>query len=101
MKWILMLYLSVMVLFFVNYTNNSGKVDSIVYNLYINDFKDCLKSDGYNLVVDKEKLKKYIENKGYQIVFFENDYKFKIKFNCLFNYEKEYYFYLEKNNEKE
>ena len=99
MKFVMIVYF-VLVGTFSKFCNDKIiEIDKEVYNMYVNSFKEYLSDEDYRLVIDKEKVREHFENKGYQLVFFD-DYKFKVIFKFLFNIEREYYFYMVINNEK-
>ncbi len=70
----------------------------MVYKMYAEEFKDYLEIDNnYNLIINKEKVKDDFKKKGIEIIFDEEiNYKFIVKFKYFINYQKKYYFYIEK-----
>ena len=99
MKMFMFLICFIFTAYYKNYNNKIIGLEGELFYLYKDNFRCFLSfDDQYNLIIDKNKFWVYFEEKGYEIDIL-NDYnlKFKIKFSE--NIEKEYYFYLVKNNE--
>jgi len=76
------------------------QVEMLVYNMYTEHFREyVLINENGEILFDKEMIKKDVEKQGYTISFKEEFLSFIISFKKIFSFEKEYIFYLEKNNE--
>ena len=74
-------------------------MELLVYEMYTNNFKDyVIINEDYDFCFNKEKLKEYLEGKGY-MVDFKSEQTFIVYFKYIVEFEKEYSFYLEKNHD--
>lgn len=82
------------------YINKVNELEFIVFDLYSNDFIDYLSfDDEIKMNYNVEKLGMYFEERGFKFKSIGSELSFSVSFRQLFKYEKEYVFYLEKNND--
>lgn len=82
------------------YVVKTNDLDSFIFELYTSNFEEYLTIDeNYEIKCDKVKLKEEFQKKGYLIRYQEGFLNFTIYFKNIFSFEKEYRFFLEKNNE--
>lgn len=98
MRWV-MLFVTGVVIVFININSKMiNKFDNKIFELYTNNFDQYLYVDNYyDLQIDKKKMSEDLKEYG-EIIFYKNILHFVVKFGAF--KEKEYYFYLEKYNEK-
>ena len=100
MKIIVITLLVLCVLYMNVYINKINEIERNIYELYENDFREYLIFDDEgNLKYDIGKLKIYFENKGFVFDSNNNDLSFVISFHMLVKYQRQYDFYLVRNDE--
>lgn len=97
----LTLFLSVVIIWMtILYTSKIRELEMVILQFYKSDFKEYVMFDGnQNIVFNKEKLNEYFKEMGYCVAFEEDDLRFTISFQRVFYFKKEYYFYIQKNDE--
>lgn len=100
MKLIIVLFAIVCCIYNSIYIKKVNEIDSLVYELYENNFNEYLIVDKEgNLEYDTRKLKVYFESKGFEFECIKNKLSFNIYFEIFDSYKREYNFLLEINNE--
>lgn len=100
MKYFLFLMTLLIGFFSIMYIEKVRILENIIFHLYISSFDEYMYIDEtYNIKYDKEKLKLDLDKKGYNMSYKEDNLCFTINFKKAFLYEKEYCFYLVKNDE--
>lgn len=84
----------------ITYINKVNELETIVFSLYSNNFSDYLSfNEEIKINYDIEKLELYFKDKGFEFKSKGEGLSFSVCFKQLFKYEKEYVFYLERNND--
>lgn len=101
MRAIVIVFAIINIIFFGACVREINLVEMKVYQMYIDNFKDYLIIDkAGNISFCEDKIGEEFLAKGYKIKF--NDcsvnLKFKVSFKKIIKWEREYMFYLEKNN---
>ena len=100
MRCFLLVFSFIFLFVFMEYQNKITNLEVIVFKLYERNFEDYLCVDNYgNLTFNNEKIKSFIEEKGYKVTFDSDTLKFTVSFKFLFGFKKTYEFLLEKNYE--
>lgn len=100
MRGFLLVFSLVFLVIFVKYENKVIDLEVIIFELYERNFEEYLCVNNYGEVtLDNEKIKSFIEEKGYKVTFENDGLKFTVSFEFLFDFEKTYEFLLEKNYE--
>ena len=86
---------------FCAFNNEIIKIENVIYSLYVNDFYEYLTfDDNYSLCLDEEGLQEYLNTFGYETIVKkeEGNLIIKICFKYIIGIEKEYLFYMVKND---
>lgn len=100
MKIIIMIFIAFCSCYMNAYIKKVKSLEEIICELYKDDFKDYLFFDSQNnLKYDVEKLKIYFESKGLKVIFNRENLSFIVCFDFFGEHQRQYNFYLVKNDE--
>ena len=100
MKKAIFVFTVFVMLFGIKIIEKKRSMELMVYEMYLDNFEEYLTFDeNLDIIYDKSLIKKFFEDKGYNIKFKDENLNFVLSFEMIVCYEKEYSFYLEKNNE--
>lgn len=83
------------------YIEKVSEAELLVLQLYKNDFSEYIfLDDNYEIRYNLDELSRCFNDRGYGFEKISGDLSFVVSFDGVFSWQKQYEFYLEKNNEK-